>query len=138
MRQIDDPEKVNVAFVQHEDFARAEAEVARLKDCINLVEMESRDGGQWGMRDVNEYVTGIVRDGNPPSQIPDDDMVICPGCVHQFRAVPVNVQARIAALEDERDALRAAYKGMLRSASGPGSGSSDSALEAFIDARSNP
>ena len=30
MRQIDDPEKVNVAFVQHEDFARAEAEVARL------------------------------------------------------------------------------------------------------------
>ena len=31
MRQIDDPEKVNVAFVQHEDFARAEAEVARLK-----------------------------------------------------------------------------------------------------------
>jgi len=34
MRQIDDPEKVNVAFVQHEDFARAEAEVARLKDSL--------------------------------------------------------------------------------------------------------
>jgi len=32
MRQIDDPEKVNVAFVQHEDFARAEAEVAILRN----------------------------------------------------------------------------------------------------------
>jgi hypothetical protein len=40
-------------------------------------------------------------------RVPDDDMVICPGCVHQFRAVPVNVQARIADLERERDALAA-------------------------------
>ena len=37
MRQIDDPEKVNVAFVQHEDFARAEAEVARLKEQASAV-----------------------------------------------------------------------------------------------------
>jgi len=32
MRQIDDPEKVNVAFVQHEDFARAETEVLILRN----------------------------------------------------------------------------------------------------------
>lgn len=27
--------------------------------------------------------------------------VICPGCMHQFRAIPVNVQSRIVALEAE-------------------------------------
>lgn len=38
-----------------------------------------------------------------PAQEPDDDMVICPGCVHQFRAVPINVQTELAMV---RDALR--------------------------------
>lgn len=31
-------------------------------------------------------------------RVPDDDMVICPGCVHQFRAIPVNVQAELREL----------------------------------------
>lgn len=37
----------------------------------------------------------------------NNDEVICPACVHQFRAIPVNVQAEIAALRSERDALAA-------------------------------
>lgn len=28
---------------------------------------------------------------------PNNDEVICPGCAHQFRAIPVNVQAELAA-----------------------------------------
>lgn len=36
-------------------------------------------------------------------KLPNNDEVICPNCVHQFRAIPVNVQARIAELEAERD-----------------------------------
>ena len=109
MRQIDDPEKVNVAFVQYEDFARAEAEVARLKDALRQAN---------GVRDV--FASAVVAqamqevDKMPDSRVPDDDMVICPGCVHQFRAIPVNVQARIAALEAERDALRQKLDGILK------------------------
>lgn len=33
----------------------------------------------------------------PEAQMPDNDKVICPGCVHQFRAIPVNVQALLLA-----------------------------------------
>ena len=35
------------------------------------------------------------------------DEVICPNCVTQFRAIPVNVQDQIIALTAERDALKA-------------------------------
>jgi hypothetical protein len=31
---------------------------------------------------------------------PNDDEVICPNCVHQFRAIPVNVQAELARLTE--------------------------------------
>ena len=31
------------------------------------------------------------------------DEVICPNCVHQFRAIPVNVQAELAAAIAQRD-----------------------------------
>ena len=34
---------------------------------------------------------------------PDNDMVICPCCTSQFVAIPVNVQARLAEAEAERD-----------------------------------
>ncbi len=34
-----------------------------------------------------------------------NDSVICPGCTHQFVAIPVNVQARIAALLAENERL---------------------------------
>lgn len=30
--------------------------------------------------------------------LPSDDEVICPGCAHQFRAVPLTEQAKIALL----------------------------------------
>jgi septal ring factor EnvC (AmiA/AmiB activator) len=30
----------------------------------------------------------------------DNDEVICPNCVHQFRAIPVNVQAELAAAQE--------------------------------------
>ena len=41
----------------------------------------------------------------------NNDEVICPNCVHQFRAIPVNAQTRIAELEaaiaaSEKDAAR--------------------------------
>lgn len=31
----------------------------------------------------------------------DNDLVICPNCVHQFRAIPVNVQDEVAALKHD-------------------------------------
>ena len=33
------------------------------------------------------------------TRLPNNDEVICPNCVHQFRAIPVNAQTRIAELE---------------------------------------
>jgi chromosome segregation ATPase len=36
----------------------------------------------------------------------DDTCVICPNCVHEFPAIPVNVQERIAELEAEVERLR--------------------------------
>jgi hypothetical protein len=33
-------------------------------------------------------------------EVPNNDMVICPKCVHQFRAIPVSVQHELA---DERE-----------------------------------
>ena len=35
------------------------------------------------------------------SDTPNNDEVICPKCVHQFRAIPVSVQAELAALREE-------------------------------------
>ena len=42
---------------------------------------------------------------------PNNDEVICPGCAHQFRAIPVNVQADIAErnLEIENTTALLAY-----------------------------
>ena len=31
----------------------------------------------------------------------DNDEVICPNCTHQFRAIPVNVQAELAAQKEQ-------------------------------------
>jgi hypothetical protein len=36
----------------------------------------------------------------------NDDEVICPNCVHQFRAIPVNVQEQLRRAEAERDECR--------------------------------
>lgn len=50
-------------------------------------------------------------------EVPNNDMVICPKCVHQFRAIPVNVQHELA---DERkrreDAVR--YDALCRALAG--------------------
>ena len=46
--------------------------------------------------------------------VPDSDKVICPGCSHQFTAIPGNVQARLQALErvpmTEEAALKIAHR----------------------------
>ena len=43
------------------------------------------------------------------TRLPNNDEVICPNCCHQFRAIPVNVQTRIAKLEEAlRDLIDAA------------------------------
>jgi len=36
----------------------------------------------------------------------DDDKVICPNCVHEFTAVPVTTQTKLARLEDDHDRIR--------------------------------
>jgi hypothetical protein len=40
----------------------------------------------------------------------DYDAVICPNCVHQFKAIPVNVQGELRELRDTVDRYRAALK----------------------------
>jgi len=40
----------------------------------------------------------------------NNDEVICPNCVHQFRAIPVNVQEKITALAAENKVLRDAAR----------------------------
>ena len=40
------------------------------------------------------------------SDTPDNDLVICPNCVHQFRAIPVNVQRELAEAQKEIEAMR--------------------------------
>lgn len=37
-----------------------------------------------------------------PPRLPNNDEVICPACCHQFRAIPVNVQAELAALKKQQ------------------------------------
>lgn len=36
-----------------------------------------------------------------------NDKVICPNCVHEFRAIPVDVQEELSALRAENEKLRA-------------------------------
>ena len=38
--------------------------------------------------------------------------VICPGCCHQFRAIPFSVQEELAALRAENESLRASLYGL--------------------------
>lgn len=41
---------------------------------------------------------------------PNNDEVICPKCVHQFRAIPVNVQEELSRLRAENERMRADYR----------------------------
>lgn len=63
--------------------------------------------------------------GERPVQSNDDE-VICPACVHQFRAIPVNVQQQIAALTaqlaDRDGQLQAAHDALDKLTSGVGAG----------------
>jgi len=40
------------------------------------------------------------------SDTPDNSLVICPNCVHQFRAIPVDVQHELAKAQAEIDRLQ--------------------------------
>ena len=43
-------------------------------------------------------------------EVPNNDMVICPKCVHQFRAIPVNVQHELADERKRRKTAEAALR----------------------------
>ena len=45
------------------------------------------------------------------SDTPDNDLVICPNCVHQFRAIPVNVQRELAEATDLLNRFFDRYEG---------------------------
>jgi len=52
---------------------------------------------------LREYAATM--DAKPVSQtVPDNDCVICPGCAHQFRAIPVNVQAQLRRQREQLEA----------------------------------
>ena len=66
----------------------------------------------------------------------DDNSVICPACVHEFTAVPVAIQARLAQLEE--DYLRACklVADMHAAATGkPGDGPRRGVVEDVADLR---
>ena len=44
---------------------------------------------------------------NEPTIQPDNDLVICPNCVTQFRAIPVNVQKEYFDMQDRLKSLDA-------------------------------
>ena len=52
---------------------------------------------------LREYAAAMEQE--PVSQtVPDNDCVICPGCAHQFRAIPVNVQAQLRRQREQLEA----------------------------------
>jgi len=53
-------------------------------------------------RQHNAFRAALAAQGDAPKpdRTPNDDEVICPGCVHQFRAIPVNVQKELARLRE--------------------------------------
>jgi len=40
-----------------------------------------------------------MSDKTDTPMLPNNDLVICPKCVHQFRAIPVSVQRELSALQ---------------------------------------
>ena len=53
-----------------------------------------------------------MSDKTDTPMLPNNDLVICPKCVHQFMAIPVSVQRELSALQasvesTEKDAARA-------------------------------
>lgn len=62
--------------------------------------------------DKTENLQGHPVDKSPDLQVPNDDMVICPNCVHQFRAIPVNVQHELAAERKRREDAEALLRGV--------------------------
>lgn len=49
---------------------------------------------------------GEVAAAAPTPMIQNKDEVICPNCTHQFRAIPVNVQAELAACREDAERYR--------------------------------
>ena len=63
-----------------------------------------------GIEDVDAAAAALreyagMLNAEPVSQtVPDNDCVICPGCAHQFRAIPVNVQAQLRRQREQLEA----------------------------------
>ena len=101
MRQIDDPEKVNVAFVQHEDFARVEAEVARLKDRLEaqFKRLTSMDGL---LANADARIAALEADLDTQNRA----LAQCRALLKQECDDVVPLRDKVAALEAERDAWK--------------------------------
>ena len=41
--------------------ADLERENRRLREALAVIEMESRDGGQWGFRDINDHASAALK-----------------------------------------------------------------------------
>lgn len=66
----------------------------------------------------------------------DNDKVICPNCVHEFVAVPVNVQAKVAQLEEGYGRACKLVADVHAAASGrPGDGPRRGVIEDVADLR---
>jgi hypothetical protein len=66
----------------------------------------------------------------------DNDKVICPNCVHEFVAVPVNVQAKVAQLEEDYGRACKLVADMHGAATGkPGDGPRRGVVEDVADLR---
>lgn len=82
--------------------AALEADLARAEDALRQAK-SVRDTfalALVGLVDKGDNLQGHQVDKTPNSQVPNDDEVICPNCVHQFRAIPPNVQAELAESDD--------------------------------------
>ena len=66
----------------------------------------------------------------------DNDKVICPSCLHEFAAVPVNVQDKLVSLEDDYGRACKLVADMHAAATGrPGEGPRRGVVEDVADLR---
>lgn len=73
------------------------------------LELGNREASDMEMTERNKDAPTQL-DKSPDLEVPNNDMVICPKCVHQFRAIPVNVQHELADERKRRKAAEAALR----------------------------
>jgi hypothetical protein len=92
-------------FVTHRDgMISEELDAAVAKKFASIPGYEIYDPAAHGTDPAAQAILEAARNAPPvitrvgPTE-PDNDMVICPACTSQFKATPVNVQARLRELE---------------------------------------